>query len=327
MEITSLFGLTAKGIIEAAKLLYGYYNLKEYLTTKYVCKFKPEKLLTIEAYSNNSEVGDQIFWNHITNKTILSGQYIRLLNYQLSPWFPRKPGVYWSKEAQLARNDAFTRIKKIEDGAIIFDTYGKALMVELGGIGTVNFRKDRDKILVTATSSGITERGIPLLMERKIWDKITPEFKSCQRLEVDLEGIIEYMPLEYDKNLIRSPYIPKLVLKVESVLNIKRKISDLDIYVSPWTIFETSNKKKPYCFTYKNHNLLKDDMESDVNWLKNYANDNNGTLIVSDFDESINYLNAEFPLNSTIDNIVNQKKLLKYIQQLRNKFNNSGENL
>ena len=314
-----MIGKSSTILKEVIKIIYNYYNLKEYIEFKYQDIFKQESITIIDAYSKyNAISGDEIFWTKIFANELKIGDYVRLLNFQLSPWFPRKPGIYWTQTAKEAREKAFrSRVAKIENGVIVFDRYGKNLMVELGGIGSVNFRKDRDNILVTATCSGNTDQGVPILMSREIWNKIQNEYKSYKKIEVDLEGIIGLVPLEFDTLLFRNSGMQKIVFQVNSILNVKSKISDLNINVTPWTIFEIPNRNEPFGFTYATHNLYKGDIKSSVDWIKNYVYDNKGNLIVTDFDEEMNYLDAQFPLNKCMSNVIDEKEILRYLQNIK----------
>ncbi len=248
---------------------------------------------------------------------------ISLMNFQMSPWVPRKPGLFWTYNAAKARNRAFQyHIEDIDPkkGAITFDIYGKTLMAELGGVGCVNFRKNRNDVLLTATASGDTQCGIPIICTSSIWRTIESELQKDRMIEIDFTGIVEEIPLEYDVFLLRSPNIPKIALRIGSILNLKLKSSALNINVTPWTLFETDRDHQPYGFTFLNHSLFRDNIDNSVNWIYQYIEKRGGKTILTDFDEERNSLNAEFPLQRCLAGEIAHQEVMKYCQNIYRKF-------
>jgi hypothetical protein len=308
---------------DVIKSLASYYDLRDYLSFQLTDEFQPDKVRTIRAQTlaNRKLSGDEVFWREIITGRLIEGMKVKLLNFQISPSFPRKPGVYWTYEAAAARRRAKQHhVEAVENNTIVFDVWGKTLMTELGGIGTVTFRKNRDDILITATASGDTDRGIPLIVSRQIWDQINDAFRNGSKLKADLRGTIVAMPLEYDSYFFRGIGVPKVAVKVGSLLNIDFEPSAMDIRISPWTIFESSSLSHPYGFTYITHDLHSDDMRDSIAWLNEYIERNNGTLIITDFDEETNLLNARFPLSACVDGAILNDTILGYCQEIKRRF-------
>jgi CspA family cold shock protein len=308
------------------KSLFNYYGLRDYLSFWYHDRFDPEGITEIPAYEDDPDVsGEEVFWRKVKTGRLLEGDPVRLYNFQVSPWFPRKPGLYWTYEAALARQRAMQRhVERVEGNMIVFDVYGKTLMSELGGVGTVNFRKNRDKVLITATASGHTQRGIPIVCSQQIWDEIDKSLRADAMIEIDLQGTLEAVPTEFDSFFLRSPGVPKIAVHVKSILNVKIKVSRLKVFVTPWTIFESSNRNYPYGFTYITHNLFEDDMNASVKWMTDYIERKEGKVVLTDFDEETNPLNAVFPLNGCIDGSVLNSDILKYCQRIKRRFEERG---
>ena len=117
------------------KSLYYYYGLKDYLSFWFDDTFRENKIVEIEAYDFDNVQGDMVFWEKILSGQLLKGQKLRLKNFQISSWFPRTPGQYWTYEAAQARKYALSRhIDEINENGIVFDVFGKTLMtqVEIG---------------------------------------------------------------------------------------------------------------------------------------------------------------------------------------------------
>ena len=303
------------------KQLYNYYGLRDYARGRYYENFRPEKINRIYAYDKTNKIGEYIFWNKITNSTLNIGDWVSLENFQISPWFPRKPGLYWQPEARLAREKAYKHnVKRIEGNYVVFDVLGKILMNELGGIGSVNISKNREYVLFTATSSGHTERGIPIISSKKIWNDIANSIKKDKQVELDLQGEIIDIPLQFNSYFLRTPGLPRVAVLINSILNLNLKISDVNIWVTPWTIFETENKDMPYGFTYITHNLIKDDMLDSIEWIREYVYKEKGKTILTDFDEELNSLAAYFPLELSSDFATTSKNILSYCQKIARDF-------
>lgn len=304
------------------KAFYHYYGLKDYIEFYYYDNFDEDKILEIEAYNSDNIQGDGIFWNKVLSGQIIKGQKIRLKNFQVSPWFPRKPGQFWTYEASEARHYALNRhIEKINSNGIILDIYGKTLMTELGGIGCVNFNKDRDYVLITATASGNTDEGIPLVCRKNVWNEIEKEFEKERLIEVDINGTLVNINTESSSYFLRSGGgVPRAAILVNSLLNIKIKASRLQIDVTPWTIFETEKKDTPYGFTYKTHTLFQDKIEQTNKWLRKYIERHNGKTVLTDYDEDLHYLKAIFPLNDITNGTILTKDIIGYSQKIYNDF-------
>ena len=303
------------------RAIYSYYGLKDYVEFWYYDHFDRDRIKTIEAYNRSNKPGDKFFWNEVMAGNILNKDKIRLLNFQISPWFPRKPGLFWTHNAVAARKEAFrNHVEYGDKQGFVFDVYGKTLMTELGGIGTVNFRKDREFVLITATSSGVTEEGIPIICRQNVWEQIEREYRQGNRIEVDLQGTLVNINRENDSYFLRSSLLPKIAILVNSLLNVQIKSSSLDIRVSPWTIFETHEYDRPYGFTYVTHTLFEDEIENSNNWINYYVESHAGKAILTDFDENQNYLNAIFPLNDTVNGTIMSTRIMEYTQKIYRDF-------
>ena len=301
--------------------IYSYYGLKEYVEFWYYENFDKDKIKEIEAYDFDNMQGDNKFWKEIMAGDIIKGDKVRLKNFQISPWFPRKAGLFWTYEAAVARKKALrNHIEKIDNGGIVYDVSGKTLMTELGGIGTVSFRKDREFVLITATASGNTQEGIPLICRQNVWEEIEKEFQKGNRIEVDLQGTVVNINRDNDSFFLRSSSLPKIAILINSMLNIKVMSSALKIKVTPWTIFETKDRWNPYGFTYVTHILYEDKIEESKNWLTDYVYKHKGKTILTDFDENRNYLNAVFPLNDVTNGTILTKEIIRFSQKVYRDF-------
>jgi hypothetical protein len=303
------------------KSLYYYYGLKDYLSFWFDETFREGKIVEIEAYDFDNVQGDMVFWSKVSSGQLLKGQKLRLKNFQISSWFPRTPGQYWTYEAAQAREYAFRRhIEEVNENGIVFDVFGKTLMTQVGGIGSVNFNKDRDYVLITATASGLTDEGIPIVCRKNVWEQIEKEFDKQKLIEVDIDGTLVNIDSTNNSFFLRSGGVPKVAVLVNSLLNITIKASALKINVCPWTIFQTKNEDKPYGFTYKTHTLFVDDIKNTNKWLNNYIDSNKGKVILTDYDEDLNHFDAIFPLRDIAIGAIVDRELMEYLQRIKKAF-------
>ena len=304
------------------KFLYNYYGLKDYCSFLYDDIFREgSNIVEIEAYNYDHIQGDRIFWAKVLSKQLKKGQKLRLKDFQISPWFPRIPGQYWTPEACNAREYAFSRhIEEENENGIVFDVFGKTLMTQVGGIGSVNFNKDRDYVLVTATASGFTDEGIPIICRKNVWEQIEKKIDEQKMIEVDIDGTLVNINSEDSSLFLRTGGVPRVAVLLNSILNIKIRESALGIKVCPWTIFETDNEDKPYGFTYKTHSLFIDDIKQTNIWLDRYIDSNKGKARLTDYDEDLNYFNAIFPLRDIARGSIINTKLMGYLQRIQNAF-------
>lgn len=303
------------------KSLYYYYGLKDYFDFWYHDNFGEGHIVEIEAYNFNNIQGDKIFWEKTLSGQLLKGQKLRLKNFQISSWFPRKPGQYWTFEAAEARAYAFKQhIESVSANGIVFDIYGKTLMTDLGGIGSVNFNKNRDFVLVTATASGKTDEGIPIICRKNVWEELEKEFNKQNKIEVDIDGTLVNINPENSSLFLRTGGVPRVAIQVNSILNIKIKSSGLKIEVCPWTIFKTTDRYAPYGFTYKTHTMFEDEIDVTNEWLIDYVDEHKGKTILTDYDEGLNYLNAIFPLNDVTTAGIVDENLISYLQKIHKAF-------
>lgn len=191
-------------------------------------------------------------------------------------------------------------------------------MSELGGIGSVNFLKNRNDILITATSSGETDRGIPIICTPDIWRKIDSELQRGP-VQVDFDGAVDVIPSVYSSFLLRQAQeFPIVGIRLTSLLNVSISPSNVPIVVYPWTIFETADRNKPIAFTFYTHNFFDDDLRQSVKWIKDYVEKEKGKLIVTEFDEEINFLDAHFPLSDCLKGNITEDQIVRYCQSIQN---------
>ncbi len=100
---------------------------------------------------------------------------VRLKDFRLTDWFLRAPGVYWSREAERARDMAMAG--PTNDDPYLgryFSPRDKMGLIERGGIGSLRLlpRKIDDHVcwLGTALSGTECHQGVPLAIPKTVMD-------------------------------------------------------------------------------------------------------------------------------------------------------------
>src|SRR5436190_12775462 len=153
--------------------------------------FKGTKLIeTIENYSLSDELTfsseqifsnddqnlvykDDVFWSRVTtNPEEHWNKPISLIQFVVSNWVSRVPGLYWTDYSKILREDAENHIVKKSQDWIEFDPPGKSKKV-LGGIGTLLFPPDeKGTRLISVSSTCNASLGIPVLIFPEVYEEL-----------------------------------------------------------------------------------------------------------------------------------------------------------
>lgn len=117
---------------------------------------------------------EQDFWKACTS---LPFSTVCLDKFRLSNWFPRAPGVYWSRYGMRARESTWGDATKHEPGlGDFYSPRSKMALIEQGGIGTIRLRpRCIDGIncwFATAVSGIQCAGGVPLIIPDSLMREI-----------------------------------------------------------------------------------------------------------------------------------------------------------
>jgi hypothetical protein len=316
----------------------GYFNLPAYGKIVYN-KF----IGNIKKYNQEND-----FWRDAigpyfympAERNLYDGQLVELNNFEITEWFPRCPGLFWTKDAYESRNHAAQYIDRTTDRYIVLSPYGKTLMV-LGGRGTTRLEVHTDNYnykVLCATSSGRCDAGIPLVVSRGVYDEIRDELHHDGSIRADLSGFYSPFPMRYDELIWGNPgaelpskvrswlanslHIPKYCLKVESRLSVRKKKSESSIQATAWTLFNLRNqdnpeKALPPSFVFWSFDpRFEDSIEEATNEIKNYIQYFGTGEILTDFDERVQRFVSKYPLSDIMH------KRMDIIREQNTEYNN-----
>ncbi len=311
----------------------GYFGLKQYGKTI---------IHRVTGKPTNQYSSDRDFWRDVlgsryydpqhsmTSKVKLKGgELIRLTDFQLIEWFPRCPGLYWTKKATESRVASRNDIQLLNNETVL-SPKGKGQMI-LGGRGTtrlpaMKLEDNRFKILC-ATKSPLAEQGIPVILTENVYSKVVDQINESGSVMTDLEGFLFNNPIDWSSTVISSLgnetlsqglrnylsttlHVPKYCIVVGSRLMISKKESktESNIRATAWTLFQQWSDD--YSYTFSTFSPKDEDtivLSSD--FIKDYVEQFNGIRMITDFDGVIARLpHVDFPISKKIEESDKQLK-------------------
>jgi len=282
--------------LAAASCIKDYLEIPNYLLVKYKQFSQGEKIYNSEEKYWRDLLGPVFYRNPYRNPKILIGDIVLLRNFQLSPWVPYNPGLYWTYDGYEIREHLKEKYQYTENLGLHFDPYRKRAMVVQGGLGTLRTRTKNRLSIYSATTSGNVNAAIPILISSNVKGNLLSFSKKTPLIEVDLRGVVTPIPFTYLPYFHRR-HIPRICVFVNSILNVKKYISDFSLIASAWTIYHDpkGKREKRYGYTYANFNPIDESsIVEATNWIENYIGDytKGRGIPITDYDELIPRFNT-----------------------------------
>jgi hypothetical protein len=227
---------------------------------------------------------------------------VRLKDFRLTDWFPRAPGVYWSREAERARDMAMAG--PTNDDPYLgryFSPRDKMGLIERGGIGSLRLlpRKIDDHVcwLGTALSGTECHQGVPLAIPKTVMDDAGVEWGD----RVTVEGRVRFLKdAGLDDAAGEVHHARPVIVFVDKLSGVTTKDALDPIIISPVALFEHVDKDKhrydraQYTFVQCAAGI-DDELDAVGEWIGRYAEKHSGRVITN-FDEQRPVL-ADAPLS------------------------------
>jgi len=294
-------------------------------------------------------------WNDVIQKSIRAECTIKLNKFLLSEWFPRSPGLFYTKRAKVSRieamyctesypshlsmdriDDADELLKKtysaedhIEpDFTWIFNPQGKISMIN-GGIGSIRmthkFIEGEKMWLMSASSTTSAHEGFPLAVPDKLYNQIIDRVMNEGCTPCNLIGKLRYIPRDFDRLYYQYTGVPQLYLSVNEIEQIN-SITDIirDFRVSVPVTFES--EYEGYSSIYASYVTffpgIRGSMERRLDWLENtYVKGKYNGRIVTDFDEGERHFkHAIFSLDRVMNNTLSKKQISEVFKTVNNYY-------
>ncbi len=245
-----------EALLGAASWVIDYLEIPNYLNVRTRGLFQGEKTYDCEERFWRDVLGPSFHGARAKNSVTREGDVVVLKNFQLSPWCPRLPGLYWTSAGRRVREITSHRLKHSKVLGIHFDPYGKKQRMARGGLGTIRLSKHDRLRLYGATTSGKLDAAVPVLVSSNVAGNLLRFSRRYPLMEVDLRGSLRIIPRTYLPGH-GSPHVPKICLYVNSILNEKKYISDFALSANAWTIYHdprAQNTEKRFGYTYCHFN-------------------------------------------------------------------------
>lgn len=240
-------------------------------------------------------ISEEHFWRQ--EGGVLFGT-VRLREFRIVDWFPRTPGVYWSRNAVSARESArcHTRDNDAELGNYFGPDLKKNLVVD-GGLGTIRLlrRKIDNEFCWLATALTGTEchGGIPLAIPMTLLNKSGIRWGDY----CNLRGRVRFLQ-EVGLNDIAASvrHARPLIVFIEELEGVTTHQAPEPILITPVVLFYVRGEYGDFQYTFVNCNAGQDaELDTAGDWIERYAAKHGGQVITN-FDEQRPLL-ADAPLS------------------------------
>jgi len=278
-------------IISAARWIINYLEIPNYLHVRTIGLFGKERVYDTEEKYWCDILGPVFYKGRMRNPKVGIGDVVVLKNFQLSPWHPYCPGLYWTYDGHHLHESIQSEITHSKTLGFHFTPHTKKQLVLRSGIGSIRTRTHKHLSMLGATTSGNLNAAIPILITRNVKGRLLRFSKKTPLIEADLRGIVVPIPSIYS-SFPHGRHVPKICVFVNSILNIKRYISDFPLNASAWTIYHNpkAHKSDKYGYTFAYFNPVDESsIITATDWIDNYINDytRGRGIPITDYDEII----------------------------------------
>jgi hypothetical protein len=252
------------------------------------------------ARDSKNIASEEQFWSANGNIALAA---VSLDGFRLTDWFPRAPGVYWSRDARRAREMAWS--EEINTDKELGDYYSpetKMDLIEEGGIGTIRLRPrridDEDCWFGTAIVGRECHGGIPLAIPNTVLHNSGIIWGD----QINLRGRVRYLQDAGLEDTAASVHHARpLIVFVEEMKGVVTKQPHGPIVITPVGLFEASDSDATNIYNQPQYTFVHcaagPDAELDVaaDWIEKYATKHSGRVITN-FDEQRPIL-ADAPLS------------------------------
>jgi hypothetical protein len=260
-------------LVGAARWVIDYLEIPNYLNVQVKGMIHGEKTYNCEETFWRDVLGPSFHGSRAKNAVTREGDVVVLRNFQLSHWYPRLPGLYWTSAGKIVRSVTSRGLRHSPALGLHFDPWGKKQRMTRGGLGTIRLAKHDRLSMYGATTSGKLDAAVPVLVSSNVAGKLLRFTKRYPLMEVDLKGTLRIIPQTYMPDLW-SPHVPKLCLYVSSILNAEQRISDFALRANAWTIYHDPRARSwgdRFGYTYCPFNPVDESSIIEAtDWISNY---------------------------------------------------------
>lgn len=225
---------------------------------------------------------NQQFWLNILNEQTKALKRVNLNKFQIVDWYPRSPGLFHTEKARYSRKLARKKIIKEDEAFLVYSPSGKEAMMQ-GGVGSIRFKprqiEGENCWLCTATSDGYCHSGIPLAIPNRLINNIPFNSDTYFSITGKIIFLDDSFQDQFFSHVVRIPQIHILVESIKILSN-----DGYPVYITPMVFFQSHDNHQEHKVTYVTCQPNLTEIGSAVEWMEQYVDQYNGTII-TDFDE------------------------------------------
>ncbi len=293
----------------------GYFNLPAYLRLRWAEIKRGKKSYFHEDEYWRDVLGGDFHVPSVRNLT--DGCVVDLQQFELSEWFPRAPGSFWTKRGYDLRMEAKDEVEFMRP-FYVHTPRGKQAMIE-GGIGTLRLEPhgsgDVKYKILGATSSGNLSCGVPVVVPLNVYEKVRDRLLQEGSVSATITGVYASLPVSAKEMaleaagvelpaavkswIVTSYYVPRNCVLVESILLIENVRPGLGVKGAAWSVYESP--ERDYGWTYASFDPRKDEsLNRAVRFLNEYVAQHGAGHFLTEFDEKTMRLNAEWSISDVV---------------------------
>ena len=306
-------------------------------TANYLLRPQLPRRQTLDAsVSTNEEL-----WTNVLppQERYRAGMTLSLDRFFLFEWFPRAPGLYFTREGKLAREVARNFLRRVSvprntgthrldvgrkdrEFLDIYDPKGKMSMLK-GGVGCIRLRP---KLLdggtawfLSASSTGVAHEGFPVAVPDHMFQRYMDSVKRTGALRCTLRGKLQFLPDPVAELYREYRGVPQLYLLVEGLIPDRDQDHEnllVSAGISFLSSFEGTNKMYASYATFDVG--VRGSLDEVVNWLEEvYVEGLYSGRVITDFDEQMtHFANATFSLRNVMNNQLDRQEVQTVVQTM-----------
>ena len=294
----------------------------------------PDSAVEDEVIETNED-----FWHSLQQSHLIPGISVTLNRFHILDWFPRAPGLYHTRDASFARDEAFYHLlhgvpdsplreyadqsgepRPEHDYAVVFTPEGKLSMLQ-GGIGCIRLKPiDIFGVrhwLMTATSDGIGHAGIPIALPLSHCRSVLRGIQEQGTFCATVHGQLDFLPDPFSRLFDNTEMVPKIFLRVTALDPCQPAIK-VNPEVSVAVSFLSDYKGWPD--VYATYVTFRPDIEGSfeeaISWMKHrYVEGEYRGRIITDFDQTRTiFTEARLALSTVMDRLISRGSLRETIE-------------
>ena len=289
-------------------------------TANYLLPAMSERDLPDRVFYENDGI-----WNAIILEKIRANMTVTLNSFFLLEWFPRSPGLYFTRDGRQSQEEARNLVESVQDGVVVYNPHGKLAMLK-AGVGNIRLRP-REIIeepfwFMSASSDGVSHKGFPVALPQYFYEKYIDEIKNQGDVVCTLVGKLKFIPQPFITLYEDYKEVPQLYLLVDDVRapQFQKSLAMADLKVSVAVSFFSVYEgfKKVYACYVNFDPSQKESFGRNVEWMEEtYVGSKYQGRIITDFDEQMSHFpKAPFSLRKIMDNELDRLEVQNTIGEL-----------